>query len=130
MVKGLRRTSKRLFVDEFDHLKLGQFLLEHGDVLVFRLDARGKVQFANEFAQRELGYTSAEIEGRDFFGLLAPAEKERLGKLVLRHAPALPVHARASCDPRPVWRKTATALRGAKRTAARASWSLAASLRQ
>lgn len=94
MVKGLRRTSKRLFVDEFDHLKLGQFLLEHGDVLVFRLDARGRVQFASEFALRELGYSSAEIEGRDFFALLAPAEKERLGKLVLGHAPALPVHAR------------------------------------
>lgn len=57
MAKGLRRTSKKPFVDEFDPLKLGQFLLEHADVLVFRLDARGKVQFASEFALRELGYT-------------------------------------------------------------------------
>ncbi|CAG0961037.1 two-component system, cell cycle sensor histidine kinase and response regulator CckA [Planctomycetaceae bacterium] len=94
MAKGLRRTSKKPFVDEFDPLKLGQFLLEHADVLVFRLDARGKVQFANEFALRELGYTADELERRDFFSTVAPFEKERLAKLILGQATVLPVHAR------------------------------------
>ncbi len=89
-----RANSQRLIFSDFEQTKLGQVLLEHADVLVFKLDAAGKIKLASEHTLRELGYVAGELAGRDFFETCAPAETERLGKMILGRAPLLPAHAR------------------------------------
>jgi PAS domain S-box-containing protein len=89
-----RKNSQRLVFSDVEQTKLGQVLLEHGDVLVFKLDAGGKILFASENVLRALGLEPAGLEGRNFFEACAPKEQERLGKLILGKSPILPAYAR------------------------------------
>lgn len=94
MPESARRNSKRLVFSEFDHSALGQFLLERSEVLVFHLTAGGRITSVNDFALSELGHDAGDLMNAEFFDLVAPTERDRIGRLILGSNPLLPAHAR------------------------------------
>ncbi len=94
MTAKTRTRSQRLIFSEFERSQLGQVLLEHSDVLVFKLDAAGRIVMASDHTLRALGFSAAELTGRDFFEACAPNEAGRLGQMIHGKSPLLPAHAR------------------------------------
>lgn len=95
MPEGGRRTSKRPVFGEHGQDRVGQFLAQHNGELVFKLDAAGRVRFANEAVRQELGMAPKSLAGKDFFTVVAPHEGERLGRVMLGERQLLPAHGRA-----------------------------------
>lgn len=62
-----------------------QWLVENTDEIIFQLDSGGRILFANASGRRLLGYTAAEVIGRDAFELIEPSAREGL-RATLLHA--------------------------------------------
>ncbi|MGL5193332.1 MAG: ATP-binding protein [Chroococcales cyanobacterium] len=64
-------------------------LVENAKSMIVRLDSEGKIIFFNEFAQSFLGYSSAEMLGKDATEFLFPEGDSSDGSLLTRMANAL-----------------------------------------
>ncbi len=66
----LIRTINRLLVRLNDSLAWVQGIMENVPNAIFTLNQRGRVESCNSAAERLLGYSAAELHGRDFWNLV------------------------------------------------------------
>lgn len=55
-------------------------LVENANSMILRIDARGRITFFNEFAQRFFGYTNEEAVGKHVVGLIVPEFESQTGR--------------------------------------------------